>query len=120
MRTLPNQGMNKKTGQVVRDLAYLRQRFADAVMTERGELVGARDYGMRLDDLLDRNMDAEFAMKVFARLAEGIKHEPNGLFDLTLQRFTLQVGKDNTATVTITARWQKRDVTLQAPLRTAA
>ena len=116
MRAVTQQGMNKNTGQAVRDLAYLRQRFEDAVMTERGELVGARDYGMRLDDLLDRNIDNDFAMRVFARVAEGIQHAPNGLTDLQMQSFGLDVDKEHTATVTIGGRWRRQDVTIRSPL----
>ena len=116
MRAVTQQGMHKTTGQTVRDLAYLRQRFEDAVMTERGELVGARDYGMRLDDLLDRNIDNDFAMRAFARVAEGIQHEANGLTDVKIQSFSLDVGSDHTATVVIGARWQRQDVTLRSPL----
>lgn len=119
MRAVTQQGMSKTTGQTVRDLAYLRQRFADAVMTERGELVGARDYGMRLDDLLDRNIDNDFAMRAFARVAEGIQHEPNGLADLKMQSFSLDVSADHAATVVIAGRWQRQDVTLRSPLMVA-
>ena len=120
MRAVTQQGMHKKTGQTVRDLAYLRQRFEDAVMTERGELVGARDYGMRLDDLLDRNIDNDFAMRAFARVAEGIQHEANGLTDVKMQNFSLDLAQDNTVTVVIAARWQRHDVTLRSPLKAAA
>lgn len=116
MRAVTQQGMNKQTGQTIRDLAYLRQRFQDAVMTERGELVGARDYGMRLDDLLDRNIDNDFATRAFARVAEGIQHEANGLTDVKMQSFSLDVGSDHTATVAIGVRWQRQDVTLRSPL----
>ena len=116
MRAITQQGMHKDTGQTVRDLAYLRQRFEDAVMTERGELVGARDYGMRLDDLLDRNIDHDFAMRVFARVAEGIQHEANGLTDVQMQSFSLDISKDHTATVAIAARWRRQDTTLHSPL----
>ena len=120
MRAITQQGMNKTTGQTVRDLAYLRQRFEDAVMTERGELVGARDYGMRLDDLLDRNIDNDFSMRAFARVAEGIQHEANGLTDVKMQSFSLDIAKDHTVTVVIAARWQQQDVTLRSPLRARA
>ena len=120
MRAVTQQGMNKTTGQTVRDLAYLRQRFEDAVMTERGELVGARDYGMRLDDLLDRNIDNDFAMRAFARVAEGIQHEANGLTDVKMQNFSLDIETENTVTVVMVARWQRQDVTLRSSLKATA
>ncbi len=75
---------------------------------------------MRLDDLIDRNMDNDFAMRVFARLAMGILHEPNGLFDLEITQFALTPDKSHTATVTVHALWQGQDIRLHTPVRTAA
>ena len=120
MRAISQLAMHKQTGEAIGGLAFLHQRFADAVSTERGSLVGARDYGMRLDDLLDRTMDNHFSMRFFARLTEGILHEANGLFDVRIQQFTLVADDRHMAWVTIHALWQGQNIELQTGLRRAA
>lgn len=112
--------MNKATGKAITGLAYLRQRLADVFNTERGSLVGNRDYGSKLDDLVDRNIDNAFAMRAFARVAQAVLHEPNGLHDLKLKALTLSQSDDNTATISLKGIWNDQAVNVTAPLGIAS
>lgn len=66
----------------------LRQRLADALNFRRGSQPGARDYGSRLIDIVDKNVDSNLRAAVFQGVAETIRHPANGLADLELQNIT--------------------------------
>lgn len=83
-------GMDKHSGQLITGLAYLRQRLEDVVNTPLGSLVGARAFGSRLYQLVDRNVDTGFYMAGYVRLAECINNPVNGLDDFTLKEMRLQ------------------------------
>lgn len=78
------QGMDRKTGRLITGVAYLWQRLADVVATPVGSLVERRDFGSRMFEMQDRNVDQSFYMDAFIRLAEAINNPVNGLDDFKL------------------------------------
>ena len=83
-------GMDKHTGKLITGLPYLRQRLEDAIGTPLGSLVGAREFGSRLYQLIDRNVDSGFYMDGYVRLAECVNSPVNGLDDFKLNEMRLQ------------------------------
>ena len=78
------QGTDRQTGKVIGGLHYLRQRITDALETEQGSLVIERQYGSRLHELVDMNIDLNFEMECYVRVAECIANPKNGLDDFRL------------------------------------
>lgn len=78
------QGTDALTGKTIGGLDYLRQRLTDAFNTPLGSLVGAREYGSRLHEVVDRNIDRSFEMLCYVRVAEAISNPHNGLEDFRL------------------------------------
>lgn len=90
------QGTDARTGKPLGGLDYLRQRLTDAFNTPKGSLVGARLYGSRLHEVVDRNLDRNFDMLCYVRVAEAIANPANGLDDfrlLEMQTQRLSVGR---------------------------
>lgn len=84
-------GTDRKTGRLISGVPYLWQRLTDVIATPVGELVGRREFGSRLFEMLDRNIDSAFYMDAFVRLAEAINSPANGLDDFRLS--TMRVEK---------------------------
>lgn len=78
------QGTDRQTGTLIGGLDYLRQRMTDALETEQGSLVVERQYGSRLHELVDMNVDLKFEMECYVRVAECIANPKNGLDDFRL------------------------------------
>lgn len=77
-------GMDKNTGALITGVAYLRQRLYDVINTPLGSVPGARDFGSRLYELVDTNVDSDFYMAAYEHLAEAISAKANGLEDFRL------------------------------------
>lgn len=82
-------GMDTKTGKAISGFEYLRQRLADIINTPIGSLVGRREFGSRLHELVDRNIDGQFQMHCYTRLADAISNPANGLEDFKLTEMQL-------------------------------
>jgi phage baseplate assembly protein W len=78
------QGTDRNTGRLISGVPYLWQRLSDVISTPVGSLVGRREFGSRLFEMLDRNVDGSFYMDAYIRLAEAINNPANGLDDFTL------------------------------------
>lgn len=78
------QGTDRNTGRLISGVPYLWQRLSDVIATPIGSLVGRRDFGSRLFEMLDRNVDSGFYMDTYIRLAEAINNKANGLDDFRL------------------------------------
>ncbi|HHY0482726.1 hypothetical protein [Vibrio parahaemolyticus] len=83
------QGTDALTGKTIGGLDYLRQRFTDAFNTPLGSLVGAREYGSRLHEVVDRNIDQSFEMLCYVRVSEAIANPHNGLDDFRLSEMKI-------------------------------
>lgn len=77
-------GTDRTTGRPLSGVAYLRQRLADVINTPLGSIVGARDFGSRMYQMTDRNIDRRYYMDCYVRLAEAINNPANGLDDFKL------------------------------------
>jgi len=82
-------GMNAATGEVITGVPYLRQRLADVINTPLGSIVGRRDFGSMLFELIDRNVDSRFQMDAYVRLANAINNKANGLDDFKLDQMSI-------------------------------
>lgn len=83
------QGMCRVTGALISGVPYLRQRLEDVINTPIGSLVGRRDFGSRMYEIQDRNVNEAFHMDAYIRLAEAISDPANGLDDFRLQNLQL-------------------------------
>ncbi|WP_034879981.1 hypothetical protein [Endozoicomonas montiporae] len=88
-------GTDRESGALLEGIAYLKQRLSDVINTELGSLVGDRDFGSRLHELVDHNIDATFHMDAFIRLAEAINNPVNGLEDFGLKDMRIERQKAN-------------------------
>lgn len=113
-------GMIKQTGKAATGITYLRQRFADALSTRKGDLVAERGYGADIDDLVDDNVDDTFRMRLFGRVAAAIQNPINGLIDLTLKQLQLNEYKDNTVEIVALCEWQHAEISLATSFRLEA
>lgn len=93
------QGTDRNTGRLISGVPYLWQRLSDVIATPIGSLVGRRDFGSRLFEMLDRNVDSGFYMDTYIRLAEAINNRANGLDDFRLS--TMRVDRPAPAQVEI-------------------
>lgn len=83
------QGTDRQTGQLIGGLDYLRQRITDALETQKGSLVIERQYGSRLHEVIDLNIDQNFEMECYVRIADAIANPKNGLDDFRLTDMTV-------------------------------
>ena len=77
-------GMNATTGESMTGIPYLRQRLSDVINTPLGSVVGRRDFGSELHQMVDHNVDSNFQMDVYIKLAAAINNPDNGLDDFSL------------------------------------
>ena len=82
-------GTDRATGALIEGVPYLRQRLEDVINTPIGSLVGRRDFGSRMFELLDRTVNESFHMDAYILLAEAINNPANGLDDFRLQNMQL-------------------------------
>ncbi|CAA0097595.1 Uncharacterised protein [BD1-7 clade bacterium] len=114
------QGMAKHTGTLISGEAYLNQRFADALGTYQGTLVGERTYGADLEDLIDENITELFRMKLFSRIANALQNPVNDLTDFTLRQLELIEPAPHRIEVIAHGQWQQQSVSLRSPVSIAA
>jgi uncharacterized protein len=84
------QGTDRNTGRLISGVPYLWQRLSDVIATPVGSLVGRRDFGSRMFEMLDRNVDPGFYMDAFVLLAEAINNPANGLDDFRLSTMRVE------------------------------
>ncbi|MFD2178525.1 hypothetical protein [Veronia pacifica] len=103
------QGTDAQSGKTLGGLAYLRQRFNDVINTPLGALVGARDFGSRLHELVDRNIDPGFEMQCYIRLAEAVASPANGLDDFILREMRAKPSGDGNVLIDLRGDWRFGD-----------
>lgn len=70
-------GTNAITGQPLSGIAHLRQSIRDILTTPLGSRVMRPGYGSRLFDLIDKPMNAQTLLQLYAATAQALKrHEP--------------------------------------------
>lgn len=106
-------GTNKKTGAAMNGLSYLRQRLEDVINTPLGSLVGRRDFGSRLHELLDRNVNDEYQMNAYILLSESINNPANDLDDFKLNEMQIEKIEDAHYAITIRGSAQGEPVKIE-------
>lgn len=105
-------GTSRETGKLITGVPYLMQRLSDALNTPTGSLVVDRDYGSRMHELTDMNIDRSFRMAAYIRVAECIDNPKNGLDDLTLTELTVTPQGDGANLVNLYGEVDGEDVEL--------
>lgn len=82
-------GMHRTTGAALDGLDHIRQSMADIVATPIGTLVGRRDYGSLVSDLIDQPMTGANILRIFAAAALAFARWENRV---RVRRFALVPG----------------------------
>lgn len=65
--------MNAKTGKALEGIEHLKQSIVDILTTPIGSRVMRRDYGSRLFELVDRPINRDFMLEIYAATAEALQ-----------------------------------------------
>ena len=111
--------MNRTTGQAIDGTDHLAQSIADILLTPYGSLIGLREYGSRLFDLLDAPVNAATRVLLYAAVATALmRWEPRisiqrvliaatdakaGQFLLTVSGTVVDTGAATSIAVAVTA-----------------
>ncbi|TVS95217.1 GPW/gp25 family protein [Wolbachia endosymbiont of Aedes albopictus] len=66
-------GMSNKTGKELEGLEHLKQSIVDIVTTPVASRVMRREYGSRLFELVDRPINRDFTLEIYAAVAEALE-----------------------------------------------
>jgi phage baseplate assembly protein W len=94
-------GMNNKTGQRIKGLAWLSQRLNDVLTTPLGSRVMLRDYGSRLFELVDHPMSPGWQVQIYAATAGAIANPINGLPDFKVTAVEVVISADGKANLDV-------------------
>lgn len=65
--------MDAKTGKELEGLEHLKQSIIDILTTPIGSRVMRREYGSRLFELVDRPINRDFTLEIYAAVAEALQ-----------------------------------------------
>ncbi|MGL4755190.1 MAG: hypothetical protein ACRCXB_22760 [Aeromonadaceae bacterium] len=107
--------MCRETGKTLEGIDSLRQRLGDCLSFPKNMLVGRRDYGIDLLELVDRNMTPTFSMDVFMVVSEAINDPVSGLSDFSLTQVGVTAAGENHLELVVVGDWAPSDepVTLE-------
>lgn len=89
-------GVNNKTGKLLKGHAHLRQSITDILTTPIGSRVMRRDYGSRLFELVDAPTNEETIAELYAATAEALdRWEPR------LRLLSVSVSQINAGKITL-------------------
>lgn len=83
------------SGELITGLDYLKQRIFDVINTPLGSIVGRRNFGSRFHELVDHNINDEFYMDAYIRLADALGNPDNGLDDFKLNDMVIKIPNQN-------------------------
>ena len=66
-------GMDAKTGKELEGIEHLKQSIVDVLTTPIGSRIMRRDYGSRLLELVDRPINRDFTLEIYAAVAEALQ-----------------------------------------------
>lgn len=66
-------GMSATSGKELEGLDHLKQSIIDILTTPIGSRVMRRDYGSRLFELVDRPINRDFTLEIYAATAEALQ-----------------------------------------------
>ena len=85
-------GVDATTGKPLEGIAHLRQSVRDILTTPLGSRVMRREYGSRLFDLVDRPLNAQTLVEIFAATAEAVLRWEPRLIVQRVQARSLSAG----------------------------
>ncbi|QOD38719.1 GPW/gp25 family protein [Candidatus Wolbachia massiliensis] len=65
-------GMSAKTGKALEGIEHLKQSIIDILTTPIGSRIMRRDYGSRLFELVDKPVNRDFELEIYAATAEAL------------------------------------------------
>ncbi|WP_341819734.1 MULTISPECIES: GPW/gp25 family protein [unclassified Wolbachia] len=65
-------GMDAKTGKVLEGLEHLKQSIIDILTTPINSRIMRRDYGSRLFELVDKPINRDLTLEIYAATAEAL------------------------------------------------
>ncbi len=66
------QGMDAKTGKALEGMEHLKQSIIDILTTPINSRIMRRDYGSRLFELVDKPIDRDLTLEIYAATAEAL------------------------------------------------
>ncbi|WP_265040670.1 GPW/gp25 family protein [Wolbachia endosymbiont (group A) of Ectemnius continuus] len=66
-------GMSNKTGKELEGIEHLKQSIIDILTTPIGSRVMRREYGSRLFELVDRPINRDFSLEIYAATAGALE-----------------------------------------------
>ncbi|WP_047759359.1 MAG: GPW/gp25 family protein [Wolbachia endosymbiont of Armadillidium vulgare] len=66
------QGMDTKTGKALEGMEHLKQSIIDILTTPINSRIMRRDYGSRLFELVDKPIDRDLTLEIYAATAEAL------------------------------------------------
>lgn len=66
-------GMDANTGKELEGIEHLKQSIIDILTTPIGSRIMRRNYGSRLFELVDKPINREFTLEIFAATAESLQ-----------------------------------------------
>ncbi len=66
-------GMSNKTGKELEGIEHLKQSIVNILTTPIGSRIMRRNYGSRLFELVDRPINRDFSLEIYAATAEALE-----------------------------------------------
>ncbi|KAG8290539.1 MAG: GPW/gp25 family protein [Wolbachia endosymbiont of Homalodisca vitripennis] len=66
-------GMDAKTGKALEGIEHLKQSIIDMLTTPIGSRIMRREYGARLFELVDKPINRDFTLEIYAAVAEALE-----------------------------------------------
>lgn len=66
-------GMNAKTGKALEGIEHLKQSIIDILTTPINSRIMRRDYGSRLFELVDKPINRDLTLEIYAATAEALE-----------------------------------------------
>ncbi len=66
-------GMNASTGKELEGIEHLKQSIIDILTTPIGSRIMRREYGSRLFELVDKPINRDFTLEIYAAVAEALQ-----------------------------------------------
>ncbi|OAM02903.1 GPW/gp25 family protein [Wolbachia endosymbiont of Dactylopius coccus] len=66
-------GMNASTGKELEGIEHLKQSITDILTTPIGSRIMRREYGSRLFELVDKPINRDFTLEIYAATAEALQ-----------------------------------------------
>lgn len=66
-------GMSKETGKELEGIEHIKQSIVEILTTPMGSRIMRRNYGSRLFELVDKPINRDFSLEIYAATAEALE-----------------------------------------------